>query len=64
MIFEGDLPVMLENHPNTFPEPALTPMKASREKATQMKTQTYGRPLLLVRKKICGALRETARPSG
>lgn len=55
--------VMFWNQVKTVLEPAVTPMKARKEKATETRRAVHGRPLRLVRLKILGAFPATARPS-
>lgn len=55
--------VKFENHPNTRPDPDLTPMNPRRAKHAQKMTETYGRPLRAVFKNTRGAFPANARPS-
>ena len=55
--------VKFENHPKTRPDPDLMPMNPSRAKDAQKMTETYGRPLRPVFRKIFGAFPASARPS-
>ena len=55
--------ILLENQPNTVPEPLLTPMYARRANIEHTPNETYGRPFFVVRVNTFGALPTIARPS-
>lgn len=58
-----EMAVMLTNHPNTRPEPALAPIYASDVKRDTNVTATYGTPFRSVLINILGAFPTAANPS-
>lgn len=58
-----EIDVMLTNHPNTRPEPAVAPIYASEEKRDMNMTATYGSPLGRVLMNTLGAFPTEASPS-